>query len=421
MQISKQFRLILFCTIIFSSLASIAQKPVAAYQWIKGNDFVQSKNYYLLTLLQELPDAKKIIQSDSVLVQLARSRQSAILNGLSACDRDAFCYTDKMKFSEDEIKTVGERLSSLYTTGNALGKLVMNHLVPSGAYVLFQDMPPKEMLARAWEQDAKGINFVIGVYAEGKKANYPLIDSTSFNVQGRNYSGLTYNLASLLAEENKSSHIFFSIPLHASLHLLEMNERNQAADFEPMTMGENKAAVEKIKTVNWKNYPYSVILIPGAGPEDPKVALSAEGMMRCRLAAIQYQNHDAPFIVTSGGKVHPYKTKFCEAFEMKKFLVEQLHVPASAVIIDPHARHTTTNMRNTVRMMFRYGMPFDKPGVTCTTRGQSTAIRSTLIDRCIKELGEAPYKNGKRLSETAIEFYPLIQALHITPAEPMDP
>ena len=107
--------------------------------------------------------------------------------------------------------------------------------------------------------------------------------------------------------------------------------------------------------------------------------------------------------------------------EMKQYLIDVLHVPASAVIIDPHARHTTTNMRNTVRMMYRYGMPFDKPGLTCTTRGQSTMIGVTLIDRCIKELGEAPYKNGKRLSETSIEFYPLIQALHITPAEPMDP
>jgi hypothetical protein len=200
-----------------------------------------------------------------------------------------------------------------------------------------------------------------------------------------------------------------------------MNERNMAADFESMTQGENKAAIAKIKTVNWASFPYSVILVPGAGPDDPRMALSAEGMMRCRLAAIQYRNHDAPFIVVSGGKVHPYKTKFCEATEMKKFLVEELNVPASAIIIEPHARHTTTNMRNTVRLMYRYGMPFDKPGVTCTTRGQSTMIGVTLIDRCIKELGEAPYKNGKRLSETAIEFYPLIQALHITPAEPMDP
>ncbi len=423
MLLPKRLRLLIPVMISLFSLTLSAQKkmPLASYQWIKGNGFVQSKNYYLLTLLQALPDAKKLVETDSILVQLARAKNESVTAGLKQCERDAFCYTGRMKFSDEEIRQVGERLSSLYKEGNALGRLVAKELIPSGAYILFQDLPAEQMLVKAWEQDAKGINFVIGVYAEGKKANYPLIDSTSFDVKAKNYFGLTYNLSSLLATETGKSHLFFDLPMAASLHLLEMNERNMAGDFEPMVAGENKAAIEKIKTVNWSSFPYSVILVPGAGPDDPKMPLSAEGMMRCRLAAIQYRNHDAPFIVVSGGKVHPYKTIYCEATEMKKFLVEELHIPASAIIIEPHARHTTTNMRNTVRQMFRYGMPFDKPGVTCTTRGQSTMIGVTLIDRCIKELGEAPYRNGKRLSETAIEFYPLIQALHITPAEPMDP
>ena len=106
---------------------------------------------------------------------------------------------------------------------------------------------------------------------------------------------------------------------------------------------------------------------------------------------------------------------------MKKYLLEKLHIPENAILIEPHARHTTTNMRNTVRMMYRYGMPFGKPGITCTTRGQSNMIGNTLIARSLKELNEAPYKNGMRLSETEIEFFPLIEALHINPMEPMDP
>jgi hypothetical protein len=200
-----------------------------------------------------------------------------------------------------------------------------------------------------------------------------------------------------------------------------MNEREQAGDFEPMAAKANKPAFDRVKTLNWNKYKYSVIEIPGAGPDDPTVALSAEGMLRCRLAAIQYNNGLAPFIVTSGGKVHPYKTKYCEAEEMKKFLTDKLGVPENAIIIDPHARHTTTNMRNTVRLIYRYGMPFSKPGITCTTKGQSNMISNTLIARCQKELQEAPYKNGLRLSETEVEFYPLIEALHINPSEPMDP
>ena len=303
------------------------------------------------------------------------------------------------------------------------------HLIPSGTYILFAQLSPAEMLAKAWIQDAQGINFTIGVYAEGKKPNYPNIESISFNTRDPrnnnvylyNYVSLLYNTSSLVALETEHSSLFFQPSLTAALHFIEINEREQAADFEPMEKGENKAAFDRIKNIKWETYPYSLIMIPGAGPEEPTVALSAEGMLRCRLAAIQYRKGLAPFIVTSGGKVHPYKTKYCEATEMKKYMVEKLHIPANAIIIDPHARHTTTNMRNTVRMIFRYGMPFNKAAITCTTKGQSSMIGNTLIARCLKELNEAPYKNGKRLSETEMEFFPLIEALHINPTEPIDP
>jgi hypothetical protein len=403
--------------------------PDAHYKLLKGSNYVQSKNYYLLTLFQELPEVRKMLAADQALSAIGTGKLDSLRSALVNCQRDGGCYIEAMLFTTAEIQQVGERLKALYKPDNALGQMVKKHLIPSGAYVLFQDLPEPEMLAKAWTQDAEGVNFAIGVYAEGKKPNYPNIDSISYNVHDPkdsnkyryNYVGLLYNTASLLSVENTPKSDFFQIPLSAALRFIEMNERDQAADFEPMQQGENKAAFDRMAQIKWNTYKYSLIMIPGAGPDEPAVALSAEGMIRCRLAAIQYQKGLAPFIVTSGGKVHPYKTKYCEAIEMKKFLVEQLHIPASAVLIDPHARHTTTNMRNTVRLIYRYGMPFDKPAITCTTRGQSTSIEKTLIDRCKHELHEAPYVNGKRLSETEMEFYPGIEGLQINPREPMDP
>ena len=423
----------IFIQILFSlvSVNCFSQKntPDPKYQLVKADDFVQSKNYYLLTLFQHLPEVKKILEADEVLSIISKTKNDSLTAALINCGREGTCYLDRMKFTEAEIKLISERLIVLYQPQNALGKLVKEHLIPSGCYVLFQNLPEKEMLVKAWEQDANGINFCIGVYAGGNKPNYPLIDSISFNTKDPrnnnsylyNYVSLLYNTTSLVIQEGKESKSFFYTSLNFALHFLEMNEREQAADFEPMVKGENKQAADKIKTIKWNDYKYSVIMIPGAGPEEPQVALSAEGMLRCRLAAIQYKKGLAPFIVTSGGKVHPYKTKFCEATEMKQYLVNKLGIPAYAVIIDPHARHTTTNMRNTARLMFRYGMPFDKPGITCTTKGQSSMISNTLIARCLKELSEAPYKNGIRLSETEVEFFPMIEALHINPMEPIDP
>jgi hypothetical protein len=415
-------RILLFVLIpVLFQLTAAAASPDPAYKWIKGNSFVQSKNYYLLTLLEELPAVRQLIKKDPVLSTLTAERRKSIQNGLATCARESACYTDKLKFSKEEINLIGERLVQLYGENNPLGQLVKQHLIPSGAYILYQSLFPAEMLRKAWEQDANGVNFTIGVYAEGNKPHYPLIDSISYDTRNGRLSGLIYNTSNMLLQELPDSALFHSIPMHAALRFLEMNERMQAGDDEPMISTVNKPALEKTRKTDWKKYPYSVILIPGAGPDVPFVALSAEGMIRCRLAAVQYRNGMAPFIVVSGGKVHPYKTPYCEATEMKKFMVEQLGIPASAIIVDPHARHTTTNMRNTVRMMFRYGMPMDKPGLTCTTRGQSLMISNTLVERCQRELHITPYKTGKRLSETEFEFFPLLESLQINPEEPMDP
>jgi uncharacterized SAM-binding protein YcdF (DUF218 family) len=101
-----------------------------------------------------------------------------------------------------------------------------------------------------------------------------------------------------------------------------------------------------------------------------QTALTAGGRQRATHAALDYRAHKAPFILVSGGYVHPSQTRFSEAIEMKRALMTDLHIPESAIIVDPHARHTTTNMRNAVREMFRYGIPTDKPGLVVSDSGQ---------------------------------------------------
>lgn len=420
-------------TILFIILAlvnqTIAQNQVSknSYQLVRGNSFVTSKNYYFLTLINTIPEVSKQLANDTTLQRIQLLRKNNFKKALDNCKLDIICLTAQLQFSEDEISQVGQRLRQLYAKDNYLGKLIRNHIIPSGTYYQFNQLEEKELLVKAWEQDARGINFCIGVYAEGKKPNYPLIDSISFKVYDSKggiqpgYWNMIYNLCSLIYQERENAESFYTYSLAAATYLLEINEREQAADFEPMELGENKAAYNKVKSIRWNDYPYSVIVIPGAGPDDPKVPLSAEGMIRCRLAAIQYKKGLAPFIIPSGGKVHPYKTIYNEALEMKRFMMDKLQIPESAIIIDPHARHTTTNMRNSVRLMYRYGIPFDKVGLVCTTRGQSNMVTTTLPDRCFRELKLVPYKNGKRLSETVSEFYPLKDALHINPFEPIDP
>lgn len=412
-------KVILFlATFLFVALAGAQTLPDPAYKINASAGWVQTKNYYLLTLIEQDPAVCKLLANDPELASLSSEKAKAIDNTLQC--KDVQCFLDNDKLSEADIKLVSSRLKALYQPDNSLGHLVKNRLMPSGMYIIYRDLSPADLLVKAWEQDAAGVNYVIDVYAGGQKPNYPQIDSISFNVKSKRYPTLLYDAAGVLAEDVKTTKLFFEPPMRAALLYLEINGRHDPANYEPMQTKANKAAADQIKITKWGAYPYSMILVPGAGAEDLLTNITPEGMIRCRLAAQQYFKHAAPFIMVSGGAVHPYKTKYCEAEEMKKFLMQTLHVPESAILIEPHARHTTTNMRNGARIMFRYGMPMNKPAVVITDRSQTNGIIN-MAARCIKELKYVPYKLGNHISETEIEFYPLVDALQINPYEPLDP
>ena len=415
------FPLFLFL-ISFQSPAQQAGKPDPSYQLLTVNSFVQSKNYYLLTLFEEIKEVKALLQKDDKLASLANAKFEHLEYAVKNCKTDYLCYTSKMKFSEEEIQSAGAQLEALYAENNALGKLVKQHLIPSGTYILFQSANPKELLSKAWEQDARAVNHAIEVYAEGKKPNYPAIDSIGFRRNARSFPVLVHDCSEVVRQQETNKKLFFAPSMHLALQFLEVNERNEAADYEPMISTVNKAAYEKAKKTDWNKFKYATILVPGAGPDTYERALSEGGILRCRLAAMRYFEGLAPFIIVSGGRVHPYKTKFSEAFEMKKFLMETLHVPEEAIIMDPHARHTTTNLRNAARLIFRYGMPFEKACIVVTVRAQSYYITNdAFVKRCLREIGHVPYKLGNRLSETEFEFFPVLEALHLDADEPLDP
>ena len=47
---------------------------------------------------------------------------------------------------------------------------------------------------------------------------------------------------------------------------------------------------------------------------------------------------------------------FNEAFEMRRYLIEEHNIPANRILVEPMAEHSTTNLRNAGRMMQRAGM-----------------------------------------------------------------
>src|SRR5262249_11827946 len=164
------------------------------------------------------------------------------------------------------------------------------------------------------------------------------------------------------------------------------------------------------------------ILVPGSGTDRLSWSMSPVGVERIRLAVRRYREHKAPLIIVSGGFVHPNQTSFAEAIEMKKVLVSDYAIPADDIIVEPHARHTTPNIRNAVRLMWRYSIPFDKPGLITTDIYHSKTIGSDdFKKRLDRELGYQPHELGRRISDFDLEFLPRLDALQMDSTELLDP
>jgi len=385
-------------------------------------DAVQDKNFYLLSAIESDPETRHALLADKDLSEMSAERQRYINLALRSCKGDAVCSTRSLLWTEEEIRVVSFALEHRYHEDASLRDFVNKDLRPSGTYVLYQNQSGEALLVNAWEICARGINNIIAVYGQGADPRYPLIDSISFDVKSAEFQQKIIAIVQSLSTERPGSELFFSSSLKAALQLLAMNRRDEAGREEPVDTRGNSVAIKTIPNIQWSKYPYSMIVVPGAGPNDPNTALSEAGRSRTALAAEAYQAGKAPFILVSGGYVHPSQTRFAEALEMKKALLADYHVPETAILIDPHARHTTTNMRNAAREIYRYKIPMNKPALVISNREQIASIAShAFAYRCLKEMGYLPYKIVDRPSDTSLVFFPEIESLQQDPLDPLDP
>ena len=120
--------------------------------------------------------------------------------------------------------------------------------------------------------------------------------------------------------------------------------------------------------------------------------------------------------------MHPRGTRFVEAVEIRRALIDRYGIPADRVILEPYARHTTTNLRNATRRMVALGFPLDRPTLIVTDAEQSKYIESQVFsDRNRAELGYLPGAVGRRLSVYDLEFRPSRLSLRDDPRDPLDP
>lgn len=394
-------------------ISKISQKAYSATK----DSILSAKIFPLLSavknkvrLNQAPTTAKRILDS----VQSVQSNR--VQKALQNC-KTASCYADSTKWTEKEINRIGDALIGFYQHDNQF-KETIAQLKKDGSYALFESLPDTALLRNAWNQSAKGINRIFDIYIKGERPRYYKIDSISYK---RGDTGYKQLVNKALADYANNSTNFFDLSLNTAIKTLRLNGRDEAARFVPLNDGMNAEPFSKIKTTNWDKYKYSAILIPGLGPEEEGVKLDSGAIVRCKSGVERFRKGLAPFIIVSGGNVHPFQTPYNEAVEMKKYLVEQLNIPEDVVFIEPDARHTTTNLRNASRMIYHFGIPSDKPVLIVTDKSQSSYINSGMAKSSMRDLGYLPYKNLKKISETETEFHPNWNSMQVDPFDPLDP
>jgi DUF218 domain len=344
---------------------------------------LSQRDFPLLTSLLD----SKTLTLDAALTGIAARRAQ----DYHRCGEDAACRLVALQFTPAQIDAIAARM-------------------PEG-----------------WRHEAAAINHIISVYGEGEKPRYAKIDSMSYAVDSESYIALLKVILDGLdlpeADASPHPNLVFEPALRLALRLLQANARDEAGRFWPLDSGENAAAIRRLGAIDWSSYPYSVILVPGGGPEIAGLPLSPGGKERLRLAVAAWREKQAPYLLVSGGYVHPAQTPFCEAVEMRRYLREVYDIPAEAILIEPQARHTTTNIRNAAREIFNYGLPAQKPLLIVSDRRQLDYIAgASFAQRNQDELGYQPAALGKRLSPSRIEALPLQRALYRDAAgDPLDP
>jgi hypothetical protein len=101
-------------------------------------------------------------------------------------------------------------------------------------------------------------------------------------------------------------------------------------------------------------FDHDVLIVPGYTPVRTARPLRLRelpaALARIDLAHREFLAGRAPLILVSGGAVHPPGTPWNEGLMMAEELVAR-KVPPDRILIDPYARHSTTNLRNAGRMM----------------------------------------------------------------------
>ena len=409
---------------IFIIFVCIALFPVSNFAQMEGKNYslLQSKIFPLFSAMKNDKDFVAVLKKSPKYIKILELRLIDFKNATNNCNINADCFLKSMRYDSTTINLITSNIVDILKENPALFQKFALKMRQSGNYALYANGTNEEMIISSLTNSYKALDELLVHYVTNKGFTYPNIDSAIYTTNTLYYNQLIAEILIAISDYRKEELKFdFELPLILAMNLLEINNRDEAIRFYPLSNA-NKAAYDKIPKVYWKTYQYSSILVLGEGPEMDNIPLSQHSKLRCRIAAEEFKLHKAPFIIVSGGYVHPFQTKYCEAEEMRKFLTDDCGIPISAIIIDPHARHTTTNIRNANRILFQNSIAPEMKVLCISSRNHIDYIQSArFIPRCKEELGYVPFNRMKRLNAFTVEYFTERLSLTANPYEPLDP
>lgn len=329
---------------------------------------------------------------------------------MAACEQAPKCLLLAATWSEDEMDAVASAVPTEASSSSA----------PASARKLpaISDDGARAQVVR----ELRGLNAILQIYGAGAQPRYPAIDGPVEKPGTPDFKALVADAITLVEAGRNDPALSLDPSMALAIALLDVSERHEAIDFEPLDKEHNAAAMARARGFDWKRYKYTSIIIPGVGPENPLIPLSARGKLHVQLAAQRFAEGDVAFIIVSGAAVHPRGSSHVEAVEMRKALIERFHIPPDRIVIEPYARHTTTNLRNATRRLVALGAPVTQPALIVANVEQSRYIESPeFAARNPAELGYQPGTVGPRHSPFVLEFRPSLKSLRVDPLDPLDP
>ncbi|QAY79730.1 YdcF family protein [Sphingosinicella sp. BN140058] len=410
---------------LLTFLLGVAAIPVAAPAQDSAGyaapfpDTLETRVFPLFAMMRTANGWAEALRRDPVLRKLAAER-AARLPG-DACTPTPHCLADPWLWTKADVTIVDARLR-LLSKDRRLAAALAEPMRRSGRFARHAALDDPAFIAAAWTDAAAAINRVIAVYARGEAPLYSKIDAMIFDPLSPDFATVLGSHGIATATLKREGDLVFDPALRYAVGLMQMNERTDAGSYRPLLGGDNEAAVRALGTTPWQKFPYTALLVFGHGPEDAQSRTGVMGHVRMRIAAELFAQGLAPFIIVSGGNVHPNRTPFNEAVEMRRLLIEQHHIPADRILIEPHARHTTTNLRNCARLLLAAGVPADRAALIVSDDKTIRYIGAPdLAARNLREMGIQPGTIGPGPNPFSLSFIPSPVAFHVEAADPLDP